>query len=528
MEIKQLKSFVTVAECKSFSRAAQIIFMSQPSISTHISMLEREMGVKLMERTSKSLTLTDEGREFYEYAVSILKLNDKMLGEIGSKSVPCIHIGCSTVPSAYVLPKLLSEYVKNNKGYTFDIFQSDSRKVIDGVLEGIFDVGFSGIACHEKGIESHVIASDEMVLILPDNEYYQSMVKDSFDEEISEDVLKRILVEPFILREEGSGSKEMLKNVLSKYDFAERDINVIARNNDHEAVINMVERGVGVSYVSSLALNGNQKRNVISIRLPEGIGRRDFYMIYKRSAVKKEAIRGFVDKVLSISKGKYIIYGQDSIIRNYTEDIALTAKSIISVVGAGGKSTLIEAIANEYIKKGLDVIITTTTHILRPDGRIVQSASELNDILLSKKREGTKSPEKIYMGVPVDDNGIRKLKAVSDETFKEVLSNISRKNNIPVLIEADGAKGYPCKAPAEYEPVIREETDVVLGVISMDALGGKIKDVCHRPKMVSRLLGKGINDIITDKDLNVLFTDSNGLKKGVTQTMRYVPLMRIG
>lgn len=290
MEIKQLKSFVTVAECKSFSRAAQILYISQPSISTHILALEQEFNVKLIERTSKSLSLTKAGWELYEDAVKILKISDKMIATVGADNKPVVNIGASTVPSAYILPDIIAGYRKKNPDCSFSVTQSDSRKVIEGVAEGIFDVGFIGMECHERGLESKVIASDEMVIILPDNDYYRKLAK-------QDDAVRSILKEPMIIREEGSGSGEMFRKLLSMYDFAEKDLNIVARVNDHEAIINMVERGVGVSCISSLALNNTPHRNVIGPRRLRGGFERNFYVVYKKGALKKDVVGNFVSGV---------------------------------------------------------------------------------------------------------------------------------------------------------------------------------------------------------------------------------------
>ena len=202
-------------------------------------------------------------------------------------------------------------------------------------------------------------------------------------------------------------------------------------------------------------------------------------------------------------KGIYKLFSQDKIIENFIEELGLNDTSVVSVVGAGGKTTLIENIADEFIAMGCKVIITTTTHILKPD-----SADD----------------NRIYVGDSFICENTGKLKSPDEDTFLEMLLD----NNCPILIEADGAKGMPCKAPAEYEPVIRPETNVVIGVLSTRCIGGKIIDVCHRPEMVSRLLKKGKNDIITNKDLEEIFYNSNGLMKGVTQGMKYIPILRIG
>lgn len=221
-----------------------------------------------------------------------------------------------------------------------------------------------------------------------------------------------------------------------------------------------------------------------------------------------------------MSLGKYKIYGQENIIQNYIEEFGLGGRGqwLISVVGAGGKSTLIEAISDDFIAHGKSVLITTTTHIRKPNN-YASSLNELDQLL-----KDTKGARKIYFGIPVTEKGTEKLKAPEED----VLTTIIEKYHMPILIEADGARGKHCKAPAEYEPVIRPESDIVIGVVSSECIGGKIAEKSHRPEMLSRLLKKGINDIITDKDLETIFYNSDGLMKGITQGMKYIPVLRVG
>lgn len=310
MEIKQLRSFVTVAECKSFSQAAQILYISQPSISTHVSMLEKEVGVKLIERTSKSLSLTEAGRELYDHAVDILKINDKMINDIGTMPSRCIHIGASTVPSAYILPDIISSYVTSGYTGTFSITQSDSRKVLNGVIEGVYDVGFVGTECHERGLQSIAIAVDEMIMIMPDTSHYRELMGkpgnrgnhgDHGNREFETDrIAEMIKSEPIIVREDGSGSGEMFKKILGEYGCSERNLNIVARVNDHEAVINMVERGAGIACISSLAVSDIKKRKILSVSPFGSLSQRTFYAIYKPSGLKKDVIREFIETIKAI------------------------------------------------------------------------------------------------------------------------------------------------------------------------------------------------------------------------------------
>ena len=112
MEFKQLQSFVAVVDYGSFTKASEKLFISQPTISTHIRMLEEEFQSCLLVRTTKSIELTPRGQEFYECAVSILSLKKHLLESWNDEAHNIIHLGASTIPSAYLLPELLPAYKK--------------------------------------------------------------------------------------------------------------------------------------------------------------------------------------------------------------------------------------------------------------------------------------------------------------------------------------------------------------------------------------------------------------------------------
>ena len=114
MEFKQLKSFIAVVECQSFTKAAQNLFLSQPSISTHIQKLEEELHSRLIIRTTKNIEITPRGMELYECACEIMKRWDNLLLHWDSETKKIIRLGASTIPSAYILPELLPAYGKEH------------------------------------------------------------------------------------------------------------------------------------------------------------------------------------------------------------------------------------------------------------------------------------------------------------------------------------------------------------------------------------------------------------------------------
>jgi DNA-binding transcriptional LysR family regulator len=110
MEFKQLQSFVEVVRNRSFTKASQELFISQPTVSMHISQLESELGVRLIIRTTKSIEVTDLGRKLYEYAVNLLAMRDRMIANCSLQNRRILSLGASTIPSAYVLPRVLPEF----------------------------------------------------------------------------------------------------------------------------------------------------------------------------------------------------------------------------------------------------------------------------------------------------------------------------------------------------------------------------------------------------------------------------------
>ena len=109
MDFKQLRSFVTVADCGSFTQAAVRLYTSQPTVSAHIRQLEDELHETLFLRTTKSLAITARGQELYDYAVHVLELQDQLL-DAWAQDEHTIRLGASTIPSAYILPEVLPPF----------------------------------------------------------------------------------------------------------------------------------------------------------------------------------------------------------------------------------------------------------------------------------------------------------------------------------------------------------------------------------------------------------------------------------
>ena len=281
MELKQLRSFVSVVEQGGFSAAAESLFLSQPTISTHVRQLEEELGCELLSRTTKALELTPTGEKVLAYAKNILDLEDRI-----------IHIGASTIPSAYILPELLARYGRLHPEIYFQVHQSDSRRVIEEFEDGLFDLAMIGVKHENAHTVCHPICTDRMVLITPANEHYLAL-KDEGDFP-----LDRLPEEPIILREHGSGSLKLADSFLAEAGIRESDLRVVARINDQEAIKQMVTQGLGVSIISERAVEGLvREKRILSFSIAKAQASRDLYLIHKKKP-SGEHLEDFISYII--------------------------------------------------------------------------------------------------------------------------------------------------------------------------------------------------------------------------------------
>ncbi len=288
MEFKQLRTFVEVVHTESFTDAAQRLFLSQPTVSQHIRQLEEEMGTRLVMRTTRKIEITAEGRQLCSYAEDILALRDRMVANCSQRESSILSISASTIPSAYILPSVLKMFGKEHPDVYFSIHQSDSAGAERGVLEGIFDLGLIGRQPESDNLESTVFCTDSMVLITPVNPYFLEMKKKHAN-------VRTMLDQPIILREEGSGSLKAADQYLESEKINEKDLHVVARINDQEAIKNMVAGGLGMSFLSSRAAKEFvEAKRVLSFDLPHDTAVRSFYVIQRRNDIQTPLRKEFV------------------------------------------------------------------------------------------------------------------------------------------------------------------------------------------------------------------------------------------
>lgn len=291
MDIKQLRSFVAVVDYCNFSRAAAKLNISQASVSTHLLQLEKELGVKLANRTTKTIEITDAGFRVYKYATQILELKNNIYEICSSDARHIIRVAASAIPAAYILPGVFQQYRQLFTNDYLKISQCEIKDIIDGVLENRFDAGLIDQRITKEGLRCVPICSNPMVMITAANDRYLTMQQRGAS-------IKELLQEPVILREEGQDRSADL--FLDRMGIERNDLRVIARVNDLETIKNMVASGMGVSLISEIAAHNFIKEHRV-LKFDYSISQEDndIYLIFPDACTAKDRAWHFIDYLMA-------------------------------------------------------------------------------------------------------------------------------------------------------------------------------------------------------------------------------------
>lgn len=296
MEIKQLEIFVSVARNRSFSRAAESLYISQPTVSTSIHALEFYLGVQLLIRNTKEVSLTKAGLEFLTYAQNILALRDQALCALRGEdraAAGSIDIISSTVPAQHLLPELIASFRRERPHIVFRIDQADSRWVEQEMSGFRYDFGLVGTAPENARLLYDPIYNDELVLILPRQEERSS-------EYIRENVAAYLLEMPFIMRESGSGTRAEVEALLSKLGVPLTELRIVAYFSDAQGILQAVSHGMGISLVSKIAAAMYLKLGLLRVvEMNQPLFHRQIFLLHNRELHFSPLQQAFADHARS-------------------------------------------------------------------------------------------------------------------------------------------------------------------------------------------------------------------------------------
>ncbi len=292
MDIKQLEAFVATARFRSFSKAADYLYLSQPTVSSHIRNLEGELGGPLINRRAGQFMLTDLGGIVFRKAQYLLEARDEIYSaakaQVQSSSLGIV-IAASTIPAEYLLPGLISDFLGNNGNIRFKILEKNSEGAIEMVRHDLCDMGVVGACINYDDMKYERLLDDKLVFVASGQAGYGPA--------ISIDELRRI---PFVLREERSGTYIALRDSMKAAGCDISQLNNIMVMESNEGIKGIIERNGYMACLSGFCVEKELNEGVLKKITVEGVNpRRSFYMTYLRdkpfTSIQKDFVDGMKD-----------------------------------------------------------------------------------------------------------------------------------------------------------------------------------------------------------------------------------------
>lgn len=293
MDLHQVEIFCTLVKLRSFSKAARELYLTQPTVSGHIKNLETELGIKLLDRLGRRVLPTGEGEIFYRHGLRLLELRDELkqeIGEVSGKVTGLLKIGGSTIPGAYILPDYIGSFRIKHPSIAIQLIISDTAKVAEAVLSGDLSLGIIGARIVDPRLESHHFSKDELIVAVPSDHPW------AHRKNVPAEALKGV---PFILREEGSGTRRIMEDRLEKAGITITDLNVVAIMGSSDAVRQAVKSGLGISILSIRAVQDDIDSGRIAAIRVRGIEfERTFSIILLKGKSRSPLCKTFLEFLL--------------------------------------------------------------------------------------------------------------------------------------------------------------------------------------------------------------------------------------
>ena len=290
MDVRRLHAFAKVYELRSFSRAGDELRLSQPTISAHISALEDELDTQLFDRLGRTVLPTQAGDVLYRYCTTIFTQLDHAKADILALSKRVageLVIGGSTIPAQYIIPKLVARYAAAYPEVRIDLTGGDSSEISQNVADGTVHVGIIGAPASFPELVSIPYLDDALVLVAPVLRGQTPLNTAGWQE--------RLVALPWIMREQGSGTRQTLDAAMAKAGIDFRSIVPVLVVHSSLALLECVEAGLGVAAVSTLAARAYLERGTVAALDVPGLDmRRSFYVVHHGKRYLFPALRFFL------------------------------------------------------------------------------------------------------------------------------------------------------------------------------------------------------------------------------------------
>lgn len=276
-DFRKLEAFCKVYEQRSFSRAGEVLFLSQPTVSAHVQSLEKEAGVKLLDRMGRTVLPTPAGTALYKHGIKAFAELEaarneisRLMGDIAGELV----LGASTIPASFLLPDLVVGFVEQYPKVSLRLVVGDSSAVIKGVLDGELMLGVVGADEKYPDLEFTPVVDDELVLTAAPGSKFIARSKGVYG-------VDDLRSWPWIMREEGSGTRKAFAEGLLGAGIRMRDLKTVLDVDSTQAALQYALAGLGVTVTSSLVARKHVERGELMALKVEGLSLgRKFYVVH--------------------------------------------------------------------------------------------------------------------------------------------------------------------------------------------------------------------------------------------------------
>ncbi len=290
LDCRQLKIFLAVWEQKNISKAAQRLNLSQPTVSAHLKTLEEQLGVRLFDRTSRTVEPTVAAKVLYPHARRIIRLNRTALDELAAfvgNSLGHLDIGASNIPGQYLLPRLLASFKAGREGVKVSLKISDTMAIIREVDSGTVEIGLVGAKVENRRLEFQECFEDELIFVVGNNHELSGRKTISLED---------VLSQPLVIREKGSGSRLTVERFFQEKGLDVSDMTVLMELGSTEAIRQAVKAGVGCAFISRRAVEDDLGCGLLQEIKVKGLSiKRHFYLTWSRNRTLSPVASAFME-----------------------------------------------------------------------------------------------------------------------------------------------------------------------------------------------------------------------------------------
>ncbi|MFE8698213.1 selenium metabolism-associated LysR family transcriptional regulator [Cytobacillus sp. FJAT-53684] len=298
MDLHQLFVFTKVVEHKNFSKAADDIFLSQSTVSSHIKSLEKSLNLKLFDREGRDTLLTPHGERLYQWAQKILLLKDEALLDIKSEMMDfrgMVKIATSSVPGSFIIPNIIKNFNHVHPNISFHISESSSKKGVEHVLNRSVDIGILGEKYENEKLCYLPLKKEKLVLITSNELEFKGPV-----------CLEEIIKYPLIMRSSDSGTRSLVNKFLEKKKISKEHLHTVVYTDSGNSLIQFVKQNIGISIISEIAAQEFAAANLIHLyEIEDFYDERFFYLVYHKNKTLSLAAKLFIENVKKLEKDTY-------------------------------------------------------------------------------------------------------------------------------------------------------------------------------------------------------------------------------